>query len=562
MFSSKRIFSALGAAALFATIVVADPPARVARINYLQGPVSLQRGDLSAWDQAVINYPMVANDSLWTDDHARAELHIGSTALRLADQTSISFLNLNDQAVQIRLAKGVVEIHLNRLDSGESYEIDTPCASVSLSQTGDYRLEVDEAGNSTIITRRGQAEVTVGDLSFDLAADQQANVANSADPIYELSPPKRIDDFERWANERTRREEQCVSARYVSREMIGYEDLDAYGAWTVLPEYGNAWAPYSVPAGWSPYSAGNWLWLEQYGWTWMDAEPWGFAPFHYGRWAFVGGAWYWVPGPLAPRPIFAPALVSFIGGNNWGVSFGFGGGIGWFPLGPGEIYRPVYFVSERYIRGLNPALGLNVRVVNRFVNREVPGAVTVVSREIFARGRIDVTSRIRIEPRVLASAPLLGAAAPFAPVRESLLVRAGHNGIVARPPDFVRERIVRTRLAPAPHALPFAARRSALTANPGRPLDAPTLGRIRGAAPNLQGPRVMPTRPVNLPNLRAPEPRLIRPINPPLAHGPEPRFETPVRPNNPSGIRPEHTAPMRPTQRPGHWKGSNVRHSH
>jgi hypothetical protein len=546
MFSIKRIFSALGAASLLATIVVADPPARVARINYLQGPVSLQRGDLGAWDQAVINYPMVANDSLWTDDHARAELHIGSTALRLADQTSISFLNLNDQAVQIRLAKGVVELHLNRLDPAESYEIDTPCASASLSQTGDYRLEVDEAGDATIITRRGQAEVTVGDMPFDVTANQQANVANSADPIYELSPPKPIDDFERWANERTRREEQSVSARYVSREMIGYEDLDAYGGWTVLPEYGNAWAPYSVPAGWAPYSAGNWLWLEPYGWTWVDVEPWGFAPFHYGRWAFVGGAWYWVPGPLAPRPIFAPALVSFIGGNNWGVSFGFGPGIGWFPLGPGEIYRPVYFVSERYIHGINPALGLNVRVVNRFVNREVPGAVTVVTREVFTRGRIDAVSRVRIEPRMLAGAPLLGAAAPLAPERESLLVRGGHGGVVARPPDFVRERIVRTKLAPAPKAIPFEARRSALTANPGRPLDAPTLRRIRGAAPDRRFPGAMPARPVN----------------PPLMRRPEPRFETPVRPNNPSGIRPEHTAPMRPTQRPEHGNGFNVRHSH
>ncbi|HMB28807.1 MAG TPA: DUF6600 domain-containing protein, partial [Blastocatellia bacterium] len=560
MFSIKRIFSALGAAALLATIVVADPPARVARINYLQGPVSLQRGDLGAWDQAVINNPMVANDSLWTDDHARAELHIGSTALRLADQTSISFLNLNDQAVQIRLAKGVVELHLNRLDPAESYEIDTPCASASLSQTGDYRLEVDEAGDTTIITRRGQAEVTVGLSPFDVAAGQQANVSNSADPIYELSPPKPIDDFERWANERTRREDQCVSARYVSREMIGYEDLDAYGGWTVLPEYGNAWSPYSVPAGWAPYSAGNWLWLEPYGWTWVDVEPWGFAPFHYGRWAFVGGAWYWVPGPLAPRPIFAPALVSFIGGNNWGVSFGFGPGIGWFPLGPGEIYRPVYFVSERYIRGLNPTLGLNVRVVNRFVNREVPGAVTVVTREVFTRGRIDAVSRVRIEPRMLADAPLLGAAAPLAPARESLLVRGGHGGVVARPPDFVRERIVRTKLAPAPNAIPFAARRSALTANPGRPLDAPTLRRIRGAAPDRHFPGGMPTRPANPPNAHAPEPRLLRPVNPPLMRGPEPRFETPVRPNNPSGIRPERTAPMRPTQRPEHGNGFNVRH--
>jgi hypothetical protein len=562
MFSSKRIFSALGAAAILATIVVADPPARVARINYLQGSVSLQRGDLDEWSQAVINYPLVANDSLWTDDHARAELHIGSTAMRLSDQTSISFLNMNDQVVQIRLAKGVVELHLNRLDPKESYEIDTPCASASLSQTGDYRLEVDEAGNATIITRRGQAEVTVGASPIDVTDDEQANVANSADPICELSPPKPIDDFERWANERTRREEQCVSTQYVSREMIGYEDLDAYGGWTVLPEYGNAWAPYSVPAGWAPYSAGNWLWLEPYGWTWVDVEPWGFAPFHYGRWAFVRNTWYWVPGPLAPRPIFAPALVSFIGGNNWGVSFGFGPGIGWFPLGPGEIYRPVYFVSERYIRGLNPALDLNVRVVNRFVNREVPGSVTVVSRDVFTRGRIDAVSRVRVEPRMLAGAPLLGAGAPLPPVRESLLVRGGHGGLVARPPDFVRERIVRTRLSPARNAIPFAARQTSLNATPGRPLDAPTLGRIRGAMPNRRGPGGMPTRPFNLPSARAPEPRITRPVNPPLSHGPEPRFEAPVRPNREPVIRPEHAPPMRPPQRTEHGNGFNVRHGH
>jgi hypothetical protein len=562
MFSSKRIFSALGAVALFATIVVADPPARVARINYLQGPVSLQRGDLGAWDQAVVNYPLVANDSLWTDDHARAELHVGSTAVRLSDQTSISFLNLNDQTVQIRLAKGTVEFHLNRLAPGESYEIDTPCASASLSQTGDYRLEVDEAGNATIVTRRGQAEVTVGVSPIDVTDDEQANIVNSADPICELTPPKPMDDFERWADERTRREEQCVSAQYVSREMVGYEDLDAYGGWTTLPEYGNAWAPYSVPAGWAPYSAGNWLWLEPYGWTWVDVEPWGFAPFHYGRWAFVRNTWYWVPGPLAPRPIFAPALVSFVGGGNWGVSFGFGGGIGWFPLGPGEIYRPVYFVSERYIRGLNPALDLNVRVVNRFVNREVPGSVTAVSRDVFIRGRIDDVSRVRIEPRMLAGAPLLGAAAPLAPVRESLSVRAGHGGIVARPPDFVRERVVRTKLAPAPNAMPFAARQSALTAAPGRPLDAPTLGRIRGAAPNREGPGATPMRPVNPPLVRAPDPRLIRPVNPPLAHWPEPRFEEPARPINPPAARPEHAPSMRAPQRPEHGNGFNFRRGH
>src|SRR5262249_36300879 len=162
MLSRRRIFSAfaptLGLVALLAAMAMADPPARVARINYLQGPVSLQRGDLDEWNQAVINYPLVANDSLWTGDRSRAELHIGSTAIRLSDQTSISFLNLTDQVIQIRLAKGSIELHLNRLDDNETYEIDTPDATVSLLRAGDYRVDVDDAGNATFITRRGQAE--------------------------------------------------------------------------------------------------------------------------------------------------------------------------------------------------------------------------------------------------------------------------------------------------------------------------------------------------------------------------------------------------------------------
>jgi hypothetical protein len=162
----------------------------------------------------------------------------------------------------------------------------------------------------------------------------------------------------------------------------------------------------------------------------------------------------------------------------------------------------------------------------------------------------------------LAGAPLLGASAPLAPSRESLLVRGGHGGVVARPPDFVRERIVRTKLAPAPNAIPFAAKQSALTANPGRPLDATTLRGIRGAAPDRYFPGGMPTRPVNPPNAHAPEPRLLRPVNPPLMRGPEPRFETPVRPNNPSGVRPEHAPPMRPPQRTEHGNGFNMRHGH
>ena len=110
-----------------------------------------------------------------------------------------------------------------------------------------------------------------------------------------------------------------ASVRYVPRAMIGVEDLDDNGTWSIVAAYGTVWVP-RVPAGWAPYRFGHWAWIEPWGWTWIDDAPWGFAPFHYGRWAFVGDRWVWIPGAIVARPVYAPALVVFVGGNGWSVS--------------------------------------------------------------------------------------------------------------------------------------------------------------------------------------------------------------------------------------------------
>lgn len=479
----NRMVLLIGFAAISTTMAMADPPARVARISYIQGPVSMQRGDLEDWGTAVINYPLVADDNLWTDANARAEVHIGSTALRLADRTSISFLTLNDQVLQVRMVEGAVDVSVPRLNQSDRVEIDTPSASISLVEPGEYRVDVNESGDATVLARRGQEDVMTPTESFTVFSNEQATIRNDSTSAHELSTAMPFDDFDRWASAREKREEQSISARYVSPEMIGYEDLDQYGQWSVLPAYGNVWRPNAVPAGWTPYSLGEWQWVEPYGWTWVDDEPWGFAPFHYGRWALVNDAWFWAPGPLAPYPIFSPALVSFIGGPNWSLSFGLGAGVGWFPLGPGEIYRPGYFVSERYLGGLNPGLSTTLVVGNRFMYRDLPRAVTVVSRGGFISGRPVALARLNVEPRFLTGAPLLGAVAPIAPTRESLLVRNDHVLNVARPPAVVRDRIVRTMLTPGPEAVPFAERASTLAAAPGRPLDRESLARLRADSP-------------------------------------------------------------------------------
>ena len=54
----------------------------------------------------------------------------------------------------------------------------------------------------------------------------------------------------------------------------------------------------------------------------MDDAPWGFAPFHYGRWLWWGNRWHWAPGPKVARPVYAPALVGWMGGPQFGVAVG------------------------------------------------------------------------------------------------------------------------------------------------------------------------------------------------------------------------------------------------
>src|ERR1017187_7240151 len=349
-----------------------DPPGRVARLNYAQGSVSFQPAGTKDWVDASPNRPLTTGDNLWSDDNSRGELHVGSTALRLSSQTGISFLNLNDQATQIQLAQGSLFLHVRELDENEAFEVDTPNIAFSILRPGTYRVTVDPDGNSTFVdVRSGGGEVTGGGSAYNLHPGQRYSFTGSDQLNYNTQGLPGRDDFDNWSASRDQREERSVSARYVSRDVMGYEDLDAYGSWSQDPEYGAVWMPRGVGAGWAPYHDGHWVYVEPWGWTWVGAEPWGFAPYHYGRWSVIRGSWGWIPGPVAVvvigrpilRPVYAPALVGFVGGGGFSVSLVIGGGAGvaWFPLGPRDVWVPSYRCSPTYVQNVNIR---NTRVVN------------------------------------------------------------------------------------------------------------------------------------------------------------------------------------------------------
>ena len=546
-----------------------DPPTRVGRLSYAAGAVSLRPGGEDDWADATLNYPLSTGDHLWTDDDGRAEVTLGSTAIRLARYTAFGFLTLDDDAVQVRLSQGSLQVRLRNLEEDDSFEIDTPNGAISLLRPGTYVVDVDPTGDTTIVTvRRGQAEVTAAGSAFAVRSDQAATLVGTDWPTYDVHDPLGPDEWENWCASRDRRADDARSTSYVSREMPGYEDLDDYGTWRVTPAYGPVWVPRQAIAGWAPYRYGHWSWVDPWGWTWIDDAPWGFAPFHYGRWVYWNRAWSWVPGRMATvRPVYAPALVVFVGGARTGSSLfirlgGGGGGIGWFPLAPGEVYMPAYHVSDSYVRRVN-VTNVNITNINitnvdmtrvRYRNRDVSGGVTVVGRETFVGGRPVDRNVVVVTRQRLTSAPVVGATAPVAPTRESIFSRL-RPGTVRQPPEDIGRRTVVVRNTPAPPPLPFDVREKALRDHPGRPLDDATLGALRARTPTRPADPVRPATPAP-PDAGAPEPsRRLRPVRPGL---PEPQPAAPAEQHRGRGRGEPPQQPGPPSDgrdRPGERRG-------
>ena len=400
---SLRLLAALACLVLAVPLALADepldPPGRVARISLALGSVSLQPAGSDQWVADVLNRPLTNDDRLWSDRESRAELHVGSTAIRLGAETGVGILNIDDRTVQVRLSSGTLQVRVRSLAPDETLEIATPAASIAVLRPGSYRIDVNDSGDQLhVAVRQGQVAVTDANGAQTVDAGQLADFYGSVDQMQVGSLPAG-DAFDQWASDRDRREDRAVSTRYVSRDTIGYEDLDDYGTWRTVDDYGPVWVP-SVAAGWTPYRDGHWAWVAPWGWTWIDDAPWGFAPAHYGRWINLRGQWCWAPGPRTARPLYAPALVGWVGGGGVSIGIGIGGPpVGWFPLGWNEVYVPSYRHSAAYVQNINVT---NIHVTNTFVtnamergrddrrepmhyaNMGVAGALVATSRSAFA----------------------------------------------------------------------------------------------------------------------------------------------------------------------------------
>jgi hypothetical protein len=335
-----------------------DPPGRVGRIGELQGRVAWFDHESGRWVDAVRNFPLTSGDRLSTPADGRAELRVGSTTLRMGGATELEAVQIGDERLMFRLHAGRMALRIRDREVAREIEVLTAEARLAPARAGHYR--VDRIDDTTwAASWRGEWQVHgagvdagAGRSGFEIAAGQRAELFRDtrSDALRVAWGAPRDDEFGAWALGADRRDDERLAAfRPVSPEMTGAEELDAHGRWEQHPEHGPLWIPLGVRVGWEPYRYGRWVWLRPWGWTWVDEAPWGFAPFHYGRWVRWGGRWGWVPGPWVARPVFAPALVAWIGGPGWQISVRSSGPpSGWVPLAPREVYVPWYRHSPAY----------------------------------------------------------------------------------------------------------------------------------------------------------------------------------------------------------------------
>ena len=401
------------------------PPSRVARLSWSSGDLGLLPAGARDWSDASVNRPLTTGDKLSSGDDARAELELGGATLRLDQRTDMGLLDLDEQLAQIELTQGTLSLSVRQLEQGQSYEIDTPTVALVIDQPGRVRVDIDR-GATRVTVFDGKATVYgENNTQRDVFAGRSYRFVDSDLAAIAISDINGGDDFDAWVDQRDQRYAQSRSGQYVSPEVVGYQDLDQYGEWQDDSDYGAVWYPSNVAVGWAPYRDGHWAYIAPWGWTWIDAMPWGYAPYHYGRWAHTHRGWGWIPGPRYARPIYAPALVAFIGGGGFSVGIG-SGPVGWFPLGPGEVYNPWYRCDRDYYRRVNVN---NIRVTrhitrvivddrvashydryrnNRpfdehYANRYAPRGITAMSAREFAAGAGVQRHQVKLDPVRLAS---------------------------------------------------------------------------------------------------------------------------------------------------------------
>lgn len=425
-----------------------------ARIQRVDGEVALNDSlntdaANTQWRTAAMNEPFSVGDRIYTREGARTSLAFnGRNFARLEPNTALDALMLSDTQTQLALRQGSAIFDVGYLNSGDLFEVGTPYGAVDFNQPGLYQVGINDgdtvvsvlSGLAQVVGMGGRGQISKGEmltLAGAAAAEVLLSRLNSRDAGYVVDDYYRYQygnaydgryaSYDTYLNDPFYYDpyRRNTSYRYVTYTIPGVNDLDYYGDWQNVGNYGYVWVP-RVDSGWVPYQQGYWTNDYPYGLTWVSTEPWGYAPYHYGRWASVDNRWVWIPEAVNTTPRFSPALVAF-------MPFG-EDQIGWVPLGPGDPYVARYYDESWQPHYLTRG---DVAAAN-LVNLGVPNAVTVIPVNYFDRP-IDRAVLVRTNPQMMAQVrptlePLL-----LTPLRNAVLHSAWGRGKIALPPGIAKK---------------------------------------------------------------------------------------------------------------------------
>jgi hypothetical protein len=298
----------------------ADPSTLAGRLSDLSGTVSYHAAGADQWSPATQNFPVTSGNAYWTEPQASATIEIGDDELVMDGGTELDVTTLDQSQFTASLPQGAIFLGLRDLPDGQALNITTPRGAVQITQPGQYEIVAGDTNNPTSVTVvTGAAHVTATGVDLNVTANMTGAVTG-ADTFQGGVAAAQQDQFlqtqiARFAPPAAAQQAAPPAVAQQVRYMTGGRQLAQYGSWSQTQQYGQLWYPNNVAAGWAPYQDGHWSYVAPWGWTWVDAEPWGFAPFHYGRWINDGGRWGWMAGAPGVEygggyPVYAPALVT------------------------------------------------------------------------------------------------------------------------------------------------------------------------------------------------------------------------------------------------------------
>ena len=229
----------------------------VARLSAVSGDVTWKHAGSGDVMSAEAGAPLVSGDSIRTNENSKAEIRLDrSNFIRLNSDSEVQLLQLGDRAFQVSVVRGDVSYTMMKRGDAD-VDLKTPGGHIVPKKNGVYRIAVYDPANTSVIVRKGEAEVLTPAGAVQVKSGKTMRMASNAATALKVTGAPHKDSFDEWAGRRDK--------------ILDRDRGPGYDGWYSSPVY--------VGAGW--------------GWGW---PYWGWGPY----W----GPYYWRPavrvGVVAP----------------------------------------------------------------------------------------------------------------------------------------------------------------------------------------------------------------------------------------------------------------------